>query len=73
MGFKRLSDLIQLSKLTLLSRLITVVGPAGVAMESMLMRGFRAAGQFLAPGAEGTLRQSLETVSWVSSLVDWLE
>ena len=38
----------------------------------MILRGFRAAGQFMTPGAEGTMLPSLGTVTWISSLVDWL-
>ena len=44
LGFKRLSDVIQMSKLTLVGRLLTVGGAAGQAMESMILRGFRVAG-----------------------------
>ena len=72
LGFKRLSNLIQMSKLTLMGRLITVGGPSGLAMEAMLLRGFRTAGQFLVPGGSGTLAASLATSTWVGSLVEWL-
>ena len=72
MGFKRLSNLIQMSKLTLMSRLLTVGGAAGTAMQSMILRGFRSAGQFLCPGGAGTMACSLDKVSWITSLVDWL-
>jgi hypothetical protein len=73
LGLKRLFDIIQLNKLILVGRLITVGGPAGSAMESMVLRGFRAAGQLLAPGMGGTMLSSLGSVSWISSLVDWLK
>ena len=72
MGFKRLSNLVQMSKLTLMSRLLTVGGAAGTAMQAMILRGFRSAGQFLCPGGAGTLSSSLDKVSWITSLVDWL-
>ena len=72
LGFKRLSDMVQMSKLTLMGRLITVGGPAGKAMEALLMRGFRSAGQFFPPGSRATMAKSLGQCSWVTSLADWL-
>jgi len=47
LGFKRLSDIVQASKLALLGRLTIGSGPAREAMEAIFERGFRAAGQFL--------------------------
>ena len=55
-----------------MGRLVTVGGPAGLAMEGMLMRGFRAAGQFLVAGQAGTMGSSLARPGWVSSLVELL-
>ena len=72
LGFKRLSDVIQMSKLTLMGRLLTVGGSAGKAMEALVLRGFRAAGQFLPPGVSGTMGPSLGPVSWITSLNEWL-
>jgi len=72
LGFKRLSNVIQLSKLTLMGRLITVGGSAGKAMESMVLRGFRSAGQFFPPNGRATMAKSLGPCTWVTSLSDWL-
>jgi len=47
LGFKRLSDVVQGSKLALLGRLTVGDGSAGLAMSSIVERGFRAAGQVL--------------------------
>jgi len=46
---------VQESKLALLGRLSVGGGAAGVAMDAIVERGARAAGQFLPPGMGGVM------------------
>ena len=43
-----------------------------MAMRAMLQRGLRNAGQFPPPGAAATIAGSLNHVTWITSLVEWL-